>query len=133
MIGRINVRIFDQSGKLLVKVESSDPVGKDIYAIDDGSGERVFKRAHATLCACVSDCGGRPHIHIISDTNAKKSIMETDNLNIFKPIWYYGSNSEYVENPLNHNSDAKLILFDATTQGHSIPEVISAIMEKTDT
>ena len=116
MIGRVNVRIFDQSGKLLVKVDSSDPIDKDIYAIDDGTGDRVFKRAHATLCAVVSDSGGRPRIHIISYTNAKKSIMETDDLNIFSPIWCYGGNSEIVDDPINHKSSAKLILFDATVQ-----------------
>ena len=131
MIGRVNVRIFDQPGQLLVKVDSSDPIDKDIYAIDDGTGDRVFKRAHATLCAVVSDIGGRPHIHIISDTNAKKSIMETDNLNIFQPIWYHGSNFEFVDDPINHKSSAKLILFDATVKGHSMQEVITSIMERT--
>ena len=42
--------------------------------------------------------------------------METDNLNIFQPIWYDGSNFEFVDNPINHNSNAKLILFDATVK-----------------
>ena len=109
MVGRVNVRIFDQSGRLLVKVDSIVPSDQNIYAVDDGTGDKVFKRAHATLCAVVSDSSGRPHIHIVSDTNAKKSIMETDNLNIFNPIWYYGSNFEYVDNPINHTSSAKLI------------------------
>ena len=56
--------------------------------------------------------------------------METDNLNIFNPIWYYGSNFEFVDDPINHKSIAKLILFDATVQGHSMQEVIAAIMDR---
>ena len=82
MIGKFNVRIFDQVGTLLIKVDAADAVD-NIHAYDDGTGELAFKRARATLCAVVSDSGGKPHIHIISDPNAKKSIMETDNLNIF--------------------------------------------------
>ena len=88
LVGRVTVRIFDQSGRLLVKVDSIVPSDQNIYiyAVDDGTGDKVFKRAHATLCAVVSDTSGRPHIHIALDTNAKKSIMGTDNLNIFNPI-----------------------------------------------
>ena len=129
LVGRVNVRIFDQSGKLLVKVDSIVPSDQNIYAVDDGTGDKVFKRAHATLCAVVSDSNGRPHIHIVSDTNAKQSIMETNSLNIFNPIRYYGSNFEFVDNPIYHNSSAKLILFDATIKGHSMQEVIAAIMK----
>jgi hypothetical protein len=55
--------------------------------------------------------------------------METNNLNKLNPIWYYGSNFEYVDNPINHNSGAKLLLFDATIKGHSMQEVIAAIMK----
>ena len=99
--------------------------------MDDGTGDKVFKRAHATLCAVVSDANGRPHIHIVSDTDAKKSIIETNSLNIFNPIWYYGGNFEFVDNPINHTSSAKLILLDATIKGHSMQEVIAAIMQIT--
>ena len=57
--------------------------------------------------------------------------MQTDNLNIFPSTWYYGSNFEYVEDPINHTSDAKLILFDANQPGHSMEQVIGAIMKRT--
>ena len=57
--------------------------------------------------------------------------MQTGNLNIFPNTWYYGSNFEYVENPINHKSNAKLILFDANKPGHSMDQVIGASMKKT--
>eukprot|EP00973_Karenia_brevis_P035026 4830616-Karenia_brevis.AAC.1 len=121
MIGKVNVRIFDQVGTLLIKVDAADAVD-NIHAFDDGTGELAFKRARATLCAVVSDSGGKPHIHIISDPNAVQSIMKTDNLNIFPNGWYYGTNFEYVDDPINHTSKAKLILFDANKPGHSMDQ-----------
>ena len=130
MIGRVNVRIFDQVGTLLIKVDATDAV-EDIHGFDDGSGNLALKRANASLCAVVADAGGVPHIHVISDTNVNKSIMQTDNLNIFPDTWYYGSNFEFVEDPINHTSYAKLILFDANKAGHSMDQVIGALMKRT--
>lgn len=130
MIGRVNVRIFDQVGTVLVKVDASEAVC-DVHGVDDGTGNLAFKRARATLCAVVADTSGVPHIHIISDPNAKNSIMQTGNLNIFPSTWYYGSNFEYVEDPIHHTSNAKLILFDANKEGHSMDQVIGAIMKRT--
>ena len=57
--------------------------------------------------------------------------MNTDNLNIFPNTWYYGSKFEYVDDPVKHTSDAKLILFDATKQGNSTEQVMGAIMKRT--
>ena len=131
MIGRVNVRIFDQVGTLLVKVDAGSDAVCNLHGFDDGSGDLAFKRANATLCAVVADTSGIPHIHVISDPNAKNSIMQTGNLNIFPNTWYCGSNFERVENPINHTSDAKLILFDANKPGHSMDEVIGAIMKRT--
>ena len=50
MVGRVNVRIFDQVGTLLVKVDAADTVS-DIHGFDDASGTLACKRAHASLCA----------------------------------------------------------------------------------
>jgi hypothetical protein len=67
LVGRVTVRIFDQSGKLLVKVDSIAPSDQNIYAVDDGTGDKVFKCTHATLRAVVSDSNGRPQTHIVSN------------------------------------------------------------------
>ena len=64
----------------------------NINAFDDGPGNLAFKRVYASLCAVVADTSGTPHIHVISDPNAKKSIMQTGNLNIFPSTWCYGNN-----------------------------------------
>ena len=117
-------------GHYSLKVDATDAV-EDIHGFDDGSGNLAFKRAHASLCAVVADTSGVPHIHIISDPNDKHSILQTCNLNMFPSTWYYGSNFEYVNDPTNHSSDAKLILFDANEPGHSMDQVIGAIMKRT--
>ena len=60
------------------QIDAVDAVS-DIHGFDDGTGYLAFKRAHATLCALVADTSGVPHIHVISDPNAKNSIMQTGN------------------------------------------------------
>ena len=56
--------------------------------------------------------------------------MQTGNLNIFPSTWYYGNNFEYVDEPTNRTSNAKLILFDANKPGNSMEQVIAAIMKR---
>jgi hypothetical protein len=124
------VIIFDQIGTLLVKVDASGAV-VDITATDDGTGQHLFKQARATLCAVVADTSGTPHLHVISDPNVKHSIMQTDQLNIFTNTWYYGSNFVYIDNPVDHNEIAKLILFDANVPGNDMATVIGSIMKRT--
>ena len=72
MIGRVNVRIFDQVGTLLVKVDAADAVAY-INGVDNGTGNIAFKNAHATLTAVVADTRGTPHAHVISDPNVKNN------------------------------------------------------------
>ena len=69
-MGKSIFRIFDQVGTLLVKVDAADAVS-DTHGFADGTGNLAFKRAHASLCAVVADTSGVPHIHVISDPNAK--------------------------------------------------------------
>ncbi len=57
--------------------------------------------------------------------------MQTGNLDIFSGTWYYGSNFEYVNDPIQRSSYAKLIVFDAHEPGHSMGQVMGAIMKRT--
>ena len=113
------------------KVGACDKHNADtVYPIDDGTSS--IQRARGTLCAMLSDTShGRAHIHLITDRHAKQSIMASDKLNIFHVQSYAGCNFEYVLDPTNHSSRAKLILFDANQKGNVIDEVIGKIMCKT--
>jgi hypothetical protein len=73
---------------------------------------------------------GRPHLDLTNDCNANEAIMATDQLNIFKYTRHSGNNFEYVDNPISHESNAKLILCDANVKGHTVAEVMRAIMER---
>lgn len=120
MIGRVNVRISGQPGKIFVIVDTSVRFDTEIYVLDDCTCDRVFKQAHATLCDVVSDSGGTPHIHNVSYTNATTPIMVIDILTMCQPILYYGGHLELVDEPLNHKQNAKRMCCGATVNCHSM-------------
>lgn len=130
MVGSVCVRIVDQVGALRVNVDATYAVG-DRPGVGDGTGNIAFKHTQATRTAVVADTRGEPHIHVIFGPNAKLSIIQTGSLNIFPSTWYYGRHVERINDPINHSTAAKTILFVAYDPGHRMGQVIGSILGNT--